>query len=105
MDIIDTGATRRDITGYGQQYRNISIQPNTLYYFLNDTKATYVFLYIVPYQEKEASVMIVSLRQKNKQQIKKEYNKLTRHNTYIKQIIKNAEPEKRNLWIRFIQQP
>lgn len=86
--IIATGAPRREVVGYGNHYKDVAIESNTLYYFLNNMDSSYAFSYAVPFTEREASVVVVSLKKKNKNHIKNEYDKLIKKNEFIKKIIK-----------------
>ena len=93
IDIIATGAVYRKGLVYGQHYKNISIEPNALYFFLQNVHSSYAYSYIVPFSENEASLAIVSPRQENKEYIKKEFNKLLKENNVVKKVIKNANLE------------
>lgn len=93
INIVATGAIYRELLAYGHHYKNISIEPNALYFFLQNINSCYAYLYIVPFLEKEASIAIVSTQKEDKSRIKKEFNKLIKENNIIKKIIKNATLE------------
>ncbi len=93
IDIVATGAISRKLLAYGQHYKNISIEPNTLYFFLRNINNYYAYLYIAPFSEKEASIAIVSTKEGSRDCVKKEFDKLIKENKIIKKIIRKANLE------------
>lgn len=93
VDIIATGATKKQVFGYGHHFQNISIESHSLYYFLKSINASYTFSYVVPFSEKEASVMIVTLQHQNKRIIEQEFNTLINENRFIREAINGADFE------------
>lgn len=105
IDIVATGASYRKGIVYGQHYKNISTEPNALYFFLQNINSSYAYSYVVPFSEKEASIAIVSPQQENKDCVKKEFDKLLQGNDVIKKIIRNANLENEFFGYAFFKIP
>ena len=104
MDIIATGARYRKGIIYGRHYRNVSVEPNTLYFFLNSNRSSYGYTYINPFFGKEASIAIVSPQSEKKEYLKRKFNTIVK-NKVISKIIKNAEVENEFFGFAFFDTP
>lgn len=91
IDIVATGAYCAKYVGYGAHYRNISnIKIDSIYYFSNNHYAPEGYIYILPFLD-EFSLVITTTKIKNKNQLKKRFDKLKKDNNIIKEILKDAE--------------
>ncbi len=91
MDIIASGARYRKGLVYGYHYKNVSMKPNAIYFFLNSNRSSYGYTYVNPF-EKEASVAIVSPEREKKDYLKRRLGSF-KNNKVISKVIKNAKLE------------
>lgn len=92
-DIIATGAVSKKLSAYGQHYKNIFIESNSLYFFLQNINSSYAYSYVAPFSDTEASIAIVSTEEQSKDCIKEEFYKLIRKNKVVEEIIRKANLE------------
>jgi flavin-dependent dehydrogenase len=91
MDIIATGARYRKGLVYGYHYKNVSMKPNAVYFFLNSNRSSYGYTYVNPF-EKEASIAIVSPERDSKKYLKRRIGSIKK-NKVIGKVIKKAKLE------------
>lgn len=93
VDIVATGASHSKGVSYGEHYKNIfGGISNSLYIFLNDFYSPHGYSYILFFNN-EASIVIASTRNENKENLRKKFDKLKNNNPIIKKITKNAKFE------------
>ncbi|RKZ05558.1 hypothetical protein DRQ05_06235 [bacterium] len=91
IDMVATGARYRKGIIYGCHYKNVSMEPNTIYFFLGSNRAFYGYSYINPF-EKEASLAIASPEREKKEYLIKRFSRV-KENKIIKQLLRRAEVE------------
>jgi flavin-dependent dehydrogenase len=60
VDVIATGATFATEMGYGHHYKGVSVDGDTIIFFLNDDYAPKGYAYAIPYGKDEVSVVTTS---------------------------------------------
>jgi len=91
VDIVATGASSVNITGYGRYYSKVfGLKPNSLYFFLDNDISPKGYICILPFRNNVA-ILIVSRKKVSKKIFQKNFEKLRRKNPIIKNIIKRAK--------------
>lgn len=56
VDIVSTGAIYRNIWAYGALYKDVSIDQNTIHFFMDNTYCPQGYIYAIPYGKKEVAI-------------------------------------------------
>lgn len=103
MDIIATGARYRKGLVYGHHYKDVSIKPNSIYFFLNSSRSSYGYTYVSPF-EKECSVAIVSPEKDSKRYLKRRLGSFKK-NKIIDKVIRDSQEENNFFGFAFFKIP
>lgn len=108
INIIATGAPNRNKKGiaYGRYYKTVSIiEPNTLYFFLNnDNASSYGYTYLLPFSNNQIFLCLVATPE-DKSRLKKRFDTLLEKNNIIKKILKNAQQQNEVFGFGFFDTP
>jgi len=91
INIIATGAFSQKGTVYGNHFKDIDVEENSLYVFLTNYNSHYGYVYLVPFYGKEASLAIVSPQGEDISILKNRLEDLKENNSFIKKAICNTE--------------